>query len=54
VQKTIAGLTFEQLVTASAGVTVSRALVNILIDEQIGQQVGVRIAPTRRPGRADV
>ena len=37
----IAGLTFEQLVTAQDGVTASRALVNVVINQQIGQQISV-------------
>ncbi|KAF7796400.1 hypothetical protein EIP86_007577 [Pleurotus ostreatoroseus] len=41
IQKMIAGLTFEQLVTAQEGVTASRALVNVVINQQIGQQISV-------------
>jgi nuclear pore complex protein Nup155 len=44
----VASLTFEDLVTAVNGVSASRALVNILIDEQISQQVGVRAYITSR------
>ena len=40
----IAGLTFEQLVTAQDGVTTSRALVNVVINQQIGQQISVSLA----------
>ncbi|KDQ63476.1 hypothetical protein JAAARDRAFT_695291 [Jaapia argillacea MUCL 33604] len=40
-QKLVTSLTFEDLVTTQNGVTVSRALVNIVIDQQIGQQIGV-------------
>jgi hypothetical protein len=47
-QRNVASLTFEDLVTAVNGVSASRALVNILIDEQIGQQVGVRAHITSR------
>jgi nuclear pore complex protein Nup155 len=35
-------LTFEDLITSQNGVTASRALVNVVIDQQIGQQIGVR------------
>jgi nuclear pore complex protein Nup155 len=35
-------MTFEDLVTSQNGVTVSRALVNVVIDQQIGQQISVR------------
>ena len=34
-------MTFEDLVTSQNGVTVSRALVNVVIDQQIGQQISV-------------
>ncbi|KAH8099410.1 nucleoporin [Cristinia sonorae] len=40
-QKMIAGLTFEQLVTDANGVQASRALVNVIINQQIGQQINV-------------
>ena len=40
-QKLISGLTFEQLVTDPAGVQASRALVNVIINQQIGQQINV-------------
>ena len=42
IQKTILSLTFEDLITSQNGVTASRALVNVVIDQQIGQQIGVR------------
>ncbi|KAI0082270.1 nucleoporin [Panus rudis PR-1116 ss-1] len=41
VQKTFQTLTFEQLVTDQSGVNVSRALVNVVINQQIGQQISV-------------
>ncbi|KAJ3551449.1 hypothetical protein NM688_g4699 [Phlebia brevispora] len=41
VQKMITGLTFEQLITTQDGVTASRALVNVVINQQIGQQISV-------------
>ncbi|THH00942.1 hypothetical protein EW026_g1653 [Hermanssonia centrifuga] len=41
VQKTITGLTFEQLVTSQDGIAASRALVNVVINQQIGQQISV-------------
>ncbi|KAK7059035.1 hypothetical protein VNI00_001659 [Paramarasmius palmivorus] len=40
-QKTIASLTFEDLITTQNGMNVSRALVNVIIDQQIGQQISV-------------
>lgn len=41
IQKTILSLTFEDLIVSQNGVTASRALVNVVIDQQIGQQIGV-------------
>ena len=41
VQKSLSEMTFEDLVTSENGVTVSRALVNVVIDQQIGQQISV-------------
>lgn len=41
VQKSLSEMTFEDLVTSQNGVTVSRALVNVVIDQQIGQQISV-------------
>ncbi|PPQ62740.1 hypothetical protein CVT24_000434 [Panaeolus cyanescens] len=41
VQKLIETLTFEELITSQHGMTISRALVNIVIDRQIGQQISV-------------
>ncbi|KAI0033421.1 nucleoporin [Vararia minispora EC-137] len=40
-QKLITGLTFEDFMTTDKGVAASRALVNAVIDQQIGQQIGV-------------
>ncbi|KAI3622521.1 nucleoporin [Moniliophthora roreri] len=40
-QKVIASLTFEDLITTQSGMNVSRALVNVIIDQQIGQQISV-------------
>lgn len=37
----MAGLTFEDLVTTENGQNTSRALVNVVIDQQIGQQISV-------------
>ena len=34
-------MTFEELITGQNGVAVSRALVNVIIDQQIGQQIAV-------------
>ncbi len=44
VQKTLETLTFEQLVTDQSGVHASRALVNVVINQQIGQQISVSLA----------
>lgn len=41
-QKLITSLTFEELITGQNGVAASRALVNVVIDQQIGQQIAVR------------
>lgn len=41
IQKMISALTFEGLVTSQNGVLASRALVNVIIDQQIGQQISV-------------
>src|ERR1700722_19759987 len=42
VQKLITSFTFEELITTQNGMTASRALVNVVIDQQIGQQISVR------------
>lgn len=44
VQKLIANLTYEDLITTPDGVTVSRGLVNVVINQQIGQQISVSTA----------
>ncbi|KAI0094802.1 nucleoporin [Irpex rosettiformis] len=41
VQKMMTSLTFEQLITTQDGVSASRALVNVIINQQIGQQISV-------------
>ncbi|OSD03533.1 nucleoporin [Trametes coccinea BRFM310] len=41
VQKLVSSLTFEDLITSDKGVTASRALVNVIINQQIGQQISV-------------
>ncbi|THH34060.1 hypothetical protein EUX98_g164 [Antrodiella citrinella] len=41
VQQVVSSLTFEQLVTDPNGVHASRALVNVIINQQIGQQINV-------------
>jgi nuclear pore complex protein Nup155 len=39
-------MTFEELITGQNGVAASRALVNVIIDQQIGQQIAVsNVAP---------
>lgn len=43
IQKTITSLTFEQLITTQDGVSTSRALVNVIINQQIGQQISVSL-----------
>ncbi|EAU93155.2 nucleoporin Nup157/170 [Coprinopsis cinerea okayama7 len=40
-KKLIEASTFEDLVTTTNGMTISRALVNVVIDQQIGQQISV-------------
>lgn len=42
-QKMIAGLTLEDLITTQNGMTISRALVNVVIDQQSGQQISVGV-----------
>ena len=37
-------MTYEELITTQNGVNASRALVNVVIDQQIGQQISVRLA----------
>jgi hypothetical protein len=45
-QRLIASMTFEELITGQNGVASSRALVNVIIDQQIGQQIAVsNVAP---------
>ncbi|KAH7883515.1 nucleoporin [Phlebopus sp. FC_14] len=40
-QKLVASLTYEDLITTQNGISASRALVNVIIDQQIGQQISV-------------
>ncbi|KAG8219746.1 nucleoporin [Butyriboletus roseoflavus] len=40
-QKLVIAMTYEELVTTQSGMNASRALVNIVIDQQIGQQISV-------------
>jgi len=42
VQKLAANVTYEELITTQNGMTISRALVNVVINQQIGQQISVR------------
>ncbi|KAF5374778.1 hypothetical protein D9758_000357 [Tetrapyrgos nigripes] len=42
VQKIVTSLTFEDLITTQNGLTASRALVNVIIDQQIGQQISAK------------
>ncbi|KAF8905503.1 nucleoporin [Gymnopilus junonius] len=41
IQKLVSSVTFEELITSQNGITISRALVNVVIDQQIGQQISV-------------
>jgi nuclear pore complex protein Nup155 len=41
IQKLVNSLTYEQLITTQDGIAVSRALVNVVINQQIGQQISV-------------
>ncbi|KAL1952061.1 hypothetical protein VTO73DRAFT_1210 [Trametes versicolor] len=41
IQRLVSSLTFEDLITVDKGVTASRALVNVIINQQIGQQISV-------------
>ncbi|RPD63049.1 nucleoporin [Lentinus tigrinus ALCF2SS1-6] len=41
IQKLVSSLTFEDLITSDKGVTASRSLVNVIINQQIGQQISV-------------
>ncbi|KAI0735282.1 nucleoporin [Earliella scabrosa] len=41
IQKLVSSLTFEDFITADKGVTASRSLVNVIINQQIGQQISV-------------
>ena len=43
IQKMFAEQTFGNLITKKEGMEVSSALVNVVIDQQIGQQLSVRI-----------
>ncbi|KAH0838249.1 nucleoporin [Lanmaoa asiatica] len=40
-QKLVIAMTYEELVTTQNGINASRALVNVVIDQQIGQQISV-------------
>ncbi|KAG6898064.1 hypothetical protein C0992_006542 [Termitomyces sp. T32_za158] len=48
IQTLIAAQTFETLITSQDGMTISRALVNVIIDQQIGQQISVSILVLQR------
>lgn len=43
-QSALASLTFESLITSSDGRAVARKLVTALIEQQIGQELGVSIS----------
>ncbi|KAN0100556.1 Non-repetitive/WGA-negative nucleoporin C-terminal domain containing protein [Tylopilus felleus] len=40
-QKLVIAMTYEELITTQNGINASRALVNVVIDQQIGQQISV-------------
>ncbi|KAG9314302.1 nucleoporin [Chiua virens] len=40
-QKLVIAMTYEELITSQNGINASRALVNVVIDQQIGQQISV-------------
>lgn len=42
-QKLVTAMTYEELVTTQNGINASRALVNVVIDQQIGQQISVSL-----------
>ncbi len=41
-QTMLSNMTFEELITTQNGLHVSRMLVNVIINRQIGQQISVR------------
>ncbi|KAF8898825.1 nucleoporin [Infundibulicybe gibba] len=41
IQKLVVSQTFSDLITTQNGVSISRALVNVVIDQQIGQQISI-------------
>lgn len=43
VKKIITSLTVDDLITSQNGMTASRSLVNVVIDQQIGQQISVSV-----------
>ncbi len=43
IQKLISTLSFEELITTQHGMTISRSLVNVVIDQQIGQQISASL-----------
>ena len=49
IQKLVSSQTFEDLITTQNGMLVSRALVNVVIDQQIGQQISVRASSIYPP-----
>lgn len=44
-QTMLSNMTFEELITSQNGLHVSRTLVNVIINRQIGQQISVRFYP---------
>jgi hypothetical protein len=44
-QKLVIAMTYEELITTQNGINASRALVNVVIDQQIGQQISVCFHP---------
>lgn len=53
-QSALASLTFESLITSSDGRAVARKLVTALIEQQIGQELGVGILVEDCRRRTDV
>lgn len=49
-QTLVSNMTYEELITTVNGLHVSRALVNVIINRQIGQQISVSGMFTNIPG----
>lgn len=53
-QTLVSNMTFEELITTAQGLHVSRALVNVIINRQIGQQISVSLSSESLHGRTFV